>query len=297
MQLFQSSILKSINQDESVIATRWAEYQNYLAKREYIEDVKEEKYQEGFLHDIFELCLGYTLDTTNPKAFNLEREKKNETDGKKADGVISIDGKVVGVIELKAQDTQNLDKVEPQAFGYLVSHSFARFVVISNFDELRFYIDKKTAYQKFYLFSLDYEAFKKLHLILSFESIKAHIPLTLKEKSANFEQDISKKLYSDYSTFRTNIFENLIANNQDQDKSLLLRLTQKLCDRVIFILFAEDRGLLTPNTINEIRTRHQNDGFGDRSMYDYYKLYFDAINAGNERLGIPKYNGGLFCQR
>ena len=51
--------------------------------------------------DIFENCLGYTLDMTNPKSFNLEREKKNETDGKKADGVIYVDNKVVGVIELK----------------------------------------------------------------------------------------------------------------------------------------------------------------------------------------------------
>ncbi len=45
--------------------------------------------------------------------------------------------------------------------------------------------------------------------------------------------------------------------------------------RGFVVLCLEDRGLLTPNTINEIRTRHQNDGFGDRSMYDYYKLYFD----------------------
>ncbi len=213
MQLFQNSILKSINQDEALVAMRWAEYQKYLTKIEYIEDVKEEKYQDGFLHDIFERCLGYTLDSTNPKEYNLEREKKNETDGKKADAVISIDDKVVAVIELKAQDTQNLNKVEDQAFGYLVSHSHARFVIISNFDELRFYIDKKTAYEKFNLFSLDYEAFKKLHLILSFESIKADIPLTLKEKTANFEQEISKKLYS---PFRTYIFENLIFKNSDK---------------------------------------------------------------------------------
>ena len=30
-------------------------------------------------------------------------------------------------------------------------------------------------------------------------------------------------------------------------------------------------------------------------MYDYYKLYFDAINKGNKKLKIPKYNGGLFA--
>ena len=293
--MFQKSVLKNTSQNESVVALRWAEYRKYLAKIDFIKSVKEEKYQDGFLKDIFENCLGYTLESTNPNDFNLEREKKNETDGKKADGVIYVNNEVIGIIELKAQDTKNLDKIEAQAFNYHNSHSNSKYIIISNFDELRFYIDKKTAYEKFSLFNLNYEDFKKLHLLLSHESIKADLPLKLKEKTANFEQEISKNLYKDFSLFRTHLFENLVKNN-DLDKSLLLRLTQKLCDRVIFILFAEDRGLLTANTIKEIRERHQSDGFDDRSMYDYYKLYFDAINKGNEKLNIPKYNGGLFAE-
>lgn len=293
--MFQKSVLNNTSQNESVVALRWAEYQKYLEKLDFIKEVKEEKYQDGFLKDIFENCLGYTLDSTKPNDFNLEREKKNETDGKKADGVIYIDNKVVGIIELKAQDTKNLDKIENQAFNYHNSHSNSKYIIISNFDELRFYIEKKTAYEKFSLFNLSYEDFKKLHLLLSYESIKNNTPLTLKDKSASFEKDISNKLYKDFSLFRTHLFENLVKNNE-LDKSLLLRLTQKLCDRIIFILFAEDRGLLTANTIKEIRERYQNDGFGDRSMYDYYKLYFDAINIGNEKLNIPKYNGGLFAK-
>ncbi|MDD3476765.1 MAG: N-6 DNA methylase [Sulfurimonas sp.] len=294
MSIFQKSVLKSFKQDESKIAIRWAEFQKYLSKIDFIKTVKEEKYQDGFLKDIFENCLGYTLDSTNPNEFNLEREKKNETDAKKADGVIHVDNQIVGVIELKAQDTKNLDKIETQAFNYHASHSNSKYIIISNFDELRFYIDKKTAYEKFSLFNLDYDGFKKLHLLLSYESIKSDLPLKLKEKSASFEQNISKELYRDFSLFRTHLFENIVKNN-GLDKALLLRLTQKLCDRIIFILFAEDRGLLTPNTIKEIRERHNSDGFGDRSMYDYYKLYFNAINQGNEKLNIPKYNGGLFA--
>lgn len=294
--MFQKSVLNSIKQDESLVALRWAEYQKFLTKVEYIKTVKEEKYQDGFLKDIFESCLGYTLDMTDPSNFNLEREKKNETDGKKADGVIYVDKKIVGVIELKAQDTKNLDKIEAQAFNYHNSHSNSKYVIISNFDELRFYIDKKTAYEKFSLFNLDYEEFKKLHLLISFESIKTDIPLKLKEKTSNFEQNISKELYKDFSVFRNSLFENIVNKNPDIEKSTLLRLTQKLCDRIIFILFAEDRGLLTSNTISEIRQKHSQDGFGDRSMYDYYKLYFNAINEGNERLNIPKYNGGLFSK-
>jgi type I restriction-modification system DNA methylase subunit len=294
--MFQKSVINSIKQDESLVALCWAKFQEFLAKVDYIKTVKEEKYQDGFLKDVFENCLGYTLDMTNPSNYNLEREKKNETDSKKADGVIYVDNKVIGVIELKAQDTKNLDKIETQAFNYHASHSNSKYIIISNFDELRFYVDKKTAYEKFSLFNLDYEEFKKLHLLISYESIKEDIPLKLKEKTANFEQNISKELYKDFSVFRNNLFENIVNKNPDIEKSLLLRLTQKLCDRIIFILFAEDRGLLTPNTINEIRLKHSQDGFGDRDLYDYYKLYFNAINEGNERLNIPKYNGGLFSK-
>lgn len=295
MSLFQNSILKNYKQDEALVASRWAAFQEYLAKVDFVRDVKEEKYQEGFLKDVFEAALGYTLDSTNPAAFNLEREKKNETDAKKADAAIYVDGKVLGVVELKAQDTKNLDKASDQAFGYLVSNSDAHYVVVSNFDELRFYIDKKTAYEKFFLFSLDYETFKRLHLLLSFESIKENLPLTLKAKSSSFEQEISKQLYKDFSAFRTQLFQNILKNNA-KDKANLLRLTQKLCDRIIFILFAEDRSLLRHNTIKEIREEFSNQKFTSYALYDIYKFYFDAINAGNEKLGIPKYNGGLFAK-
>lgn len=293
MSLFQNSVLASYKQDEALIASRWAAYQNFLAKTKAIREFKEEEYQEGFLKDVFESCLGYTLKTTDPANFTLERETKNETDSKKADGAIYVSGKVTGVIELKAQNTQNLDKATDQAFGYLTKNSHAKYVIVSNFDELRFYVEKATDYEKFHLFSLDYEGFKKLHLILSYENIAKELPHAMKQKSHNFEQEISKQLYKDFSAFRTHLFENILKNN-DLDHTTLLRLTQKLCDRIIFILFAEDRGLLNPNTIKEIRSRHADDIMGN-PMYGYYKIYFDAINKGNEKLAIPKYNGGLFA--
>lgn len=298
MSIFQSSVIKNFKQDESLVALRWASFQKYKAKIEAIKDFKEEEYQDGFLKDIFEECLGYTLKTTNPSSYNLEREKKNETDSKKADGVIYLNNEVVAIIELKDLKTKNLDKVQQQAFWYLTQHTKAKYVIISNFDELRFYFDKSTSYEKFSLFELTYEEFSKLHLLLSFENIKEETALKIREKTNNFEQDISKKLYKDFSEFRTFLFENLVKNNlnEELDKTTLLRLTQKLCDRIIFILFAEDRGLLRTNTIKEIREEFINQKFTDYSLYDIYKFYFDAINQGNTKLDIPKYNGGLFTE-
>ncbi|MDX4050417.1 N-6 DNA methylase [Aliarcobacter skirrowii] len=295
MSIFQNSVLKTFKQDEKLVALRWAAFQNYKAKVEAIKDFKEEEYQDGFLKDIFESCLGYTLKTTNPSSFNLEREKKNETDSKKADGVIYLNSEIIAIIELKDTKTKNLDRVQQQAFWYLTQHTKAKYVIISNFDELRFYFDKSTAYESFSLFNLSYDEFCKLHLLLSFENIKDETALKIKEKSNSFEQDISKKLYKDFSHFRTLLFENIVKNNPTIDKQTLLRLTQKLCDRIIFILFAEDRDLLRANMIKEIREEFINQKFTNYSLYDIYKFYFEAINKGNDKLQIPQYNGGLFA--
>ena len=302
MPIFNTKFLLTQDQDEEKLKKRYANLQMYQSKASEIKCFKEEKFQTQFLKDIFENCLGYTLDTTNPTNFNLEREKKNETDGKKADGAILINGEVRCVIELKDQTTQHLDKTPSnrelspvdQAFRYFISHENAKYVVVSNFNELRFYIGNKTTFEKFDLFTANFDEFKRLHLLLSFESISTDLPLKLKEKFATHEREISNKFYKDFSTFRLALFDNICKNNASIDKNRLLSLTQKLCDRFVFILFAEDRGLLRLRTIAEIKEKFQNQAT-ELSFYDFYKIYFKAIDEGSERLDIKRYNGGLFA--
>ena len=295
--MFQPKIIKTFIQklDTKALATAYENLKLYQAKSEAIKTFKEEVYQDGFLKEIFENCLGYTLDTTDPANFNLKREMKNETDAKKADAVIIKDNAVIGVIELKDTTTKELKSIESQAFNYHNSHSNSRYIITSNFEKLRFYIDKKVEFREFGLFSMSFDEFKELYLLLSFDSISKDIPLVLKERSTNFDNEISKNLYKDYSNFRLNLFDNLVKNNEQIPKERLLNHTSKLCDRIIFILFAEDRGLLKPNTINEIKKRHEQDIF-NVSLYGYYKIYFEAINLGNDKLEIPAYNGGLFAK-
>lgn len=302
MPIFNPKFLLTQDQDEEKLKKRYANLQMYQAKASDIKSFKEEKFQTQFLKDIFENCLGYTLDTTNPTNFNLEREKKNETDGKKADGAILINGEVRCVIELKDQTTQHLDKTPSnrelspvdQAFRYFISHENAKYVVVSNFNELRFYIGNKTTFEKFDLFTASFDEFKRLHLLLSFESVSTDLPLKLKEKFAIHEREISNKFYKDFSAFRLTLFKNICKNNTSIDKNRLLSLTQKLCDRFVFILFAEDRGLLRLRTIAEIKDKFQNQ-VTELSFYDFYKIYFKAIDEGSERLDIKRYNGGLFA--
>ena len=305
MSLFKdrSLVIKQIMLDEGIVLKRYNALKIYQTKKNFIKHVKEEKFQETFLKDIFIDCLGYTLDTENPNNFNLTREEKTKVDGKKADGCIIANNKVVGVIELKGQNTKDLDKrgsrdfspVE-QAFSYLSSfdNKFAKYVIVSNFDEIRFYIKDRLNFESFNLLELDFENFKFLHALISFESIKEDLPFLLKERSNSQEISISKKFYDDYSNFRIELFENICKNNNAFAKQEALKFTQKICDRLIFILFAEDCGLLAKDTINRIIDGFSNDIL-NHSLYDYYKVYFKSINSSNEKLKIPAYNGGLFA--
>ncbi len=65
----------------------------------------------------------------------------------------------------------------------------------------------------------------------------------------------------------------------------------------MFILFAEDRGLIPANSIDTIIKQYENSKGGwdeSKPLYYYYKKYFEFIDIGNPRVNIPKYNGNLF---
>ena len=64
---------------------------------------------------------------------------------------------------------------------------------------------------------------------------------SLKEK--NELKELKEYLRGELSTTTDN-FENIVNNNPGQDKLLLFHKSQKLLDRILFVLFAEDRGLL-----------------------------------------------------
>jgi hypothetical protein len=91
-----------------------------------------------------------------------------------------------------------------------------------------------------------------MYLCLSTNSIENDIPLKLKSESISQEDLITKKLYKDYSLFKRELYQNLIALNQGYDKLLLFKKSQKLLDRFLFLFFAEDKFLLPPNSVRLI---------------------------------------------
>jgi type I restriction-modification system DNA methylase subunit len=299
MPLFQQSVLrKYISElDKNALSVAWKTFQSHfhnLVMQAHIRQLKEEQYQEGFLRDLFVEVLGYTL---NPQpGFNLTTEYKNEKDSKKADGAILKAGAVRAVVELKGTDTTDLSRIEGQAFGYLHNQKGCTYVITANFEKLRFYIQDATDYMEFNLFALGKDEFDMLYLCLQADSLLADIPLQVKQQSVTQEDTITKKLYADYSTFKQALYQDLVSKNPHYDKIELFKKSQKLLDRFLFILFAEDRLLLPPNFIVKIveENKHVQKLRLQQSLYERFKIYFTDLLNGNREEDIFAYNGGLF---
>lgn len=303
---FQNTIIKKYTAllNEEQLHAAWQQYKSYFlnpAIQDNIRASKEEQFQEGFLRELFVKVFGYTLNPTPD--YNLITEQKNETDAKKADGAILKDGKVIGVIELKDHKTTDLSHVERQAFGYKSQHRDTRYVVISNFEKLRFYIDNAVEHIEWNLFTLSEADFKQLYFCLSWGTLSQDLPLRAKTESVSSEDQITQQLYKDYSAFKREIFADIVAHNTDENTPkeqilLLFKKTQKLLDRLLFIFFAEDCGLLPPNSmimiLNDWQRLKEMDEY--RPLYSRIKKYFGYLDTGfqGKKYEIFAYNGGLF---
>ncbi|MDX1774875.1 Eco57I restriction-modification methylase domain-containing protein [Oceanihabitans sediminis] len=335
MSLYQVSVLKNHLklQDETIVQQAYQKYTSYFLNptiQENIRNSKEEEYQGIFLTELFVKVLGYTL---KPNAdFNLVAEYKNQKNARKADGAILHNDKAIGVIELKGTNTKDLESIRKQAFDYKANHKGCVYVITSNFEKLRFYINDATEFVEFNLFELTPEQFELLYLCLHKDNIINHVPLKIKEASIVKEEEITKQFYKDYSIFKRELFRDLVKRNverikvdatlrnlatpSDEDyseehnsdlikleknvKLTLFKKSQKLIDRFLFVFFAEDRGLLPPNSTQQILDKWKSDmDFGDeRPLYDLFKQYFYFLDQGrpasSNRAEIYAYNGGLF---
>ena len=301
MPLFQSTVVSKYlkAQDQDSINLKWKQFKKHFHNpsiQENIRNSNEEQYQGEFLIDLFVNILGYTKNPTPD--FNLTTEYKNVKDGKKADGAIIIGDEVKAVIELKGTETTDLNKVETQAFGYKNNQPNCRYVVTSNFEKLRFYVDNAIEFIDFHLFELTEDDFALLYLCLAYENITKDLPSKIKNESLSQEDAITKQLYKDYSIFKKELHQNLVTLNPKFDSLTLFKKSQKLLDRFLFLFFAEDRLLLPPNSVRLVLSDFKDlmDKDVDTTLYKRFQKYFGYLNTGfkGKRYDVFAYNGGLF---
>jgi len=299
--MFQNSIVKKYisSQSKDLLIAKWGLFREFFhdkGNQNRIRKLKEEQFQEGFLKELFVKIFGYII--TPNENYNLVTELKNVKDSRKVDGALVFNTTVKCVIELKGTNTTDLGKVEVQAFSYKTNQPNCVYVITSNFEKLRFYIEDATEFIEFNLFELTQDEFNLMYLCLSSNSIENDLPLKLKSESISQEDLITKKLYKDYSLFKRELYQNLIVLNQGYDKLLLFKKSQKLLDRFLFLFFAEDKFLLPPNSVRLILDDWEDliEKDVEVPLYNRFKKYFGYLNTGfkGKRYDVFPYNGGLF---
>lgn len=210
---------------------------------------------------------------------------------------------VLAPFELKGAKTTNLDAIMSgrhktpvqQAFEYARDIKGAKWVLLSNYVELRLYAISETSlvYEKFLFEDLLHpNEYAKFQLLLNQDNLLQGKAEQLLKESESADKDISDALYDDYKLLRENMLSHLIKDNPDYSPKQLIAPAQKLLDRILFISFAEDKRLIPDTTIK--KAFEHNDPYNPRPIYQNFIGLFNSVDKGNAALDIPAYNGGLF---
>ncbi|MBM1222956.1 N-6 DNA methylase [Ponticoccus sp. SC6-69] len=306
MNLFNRKTLKRHIKADPIPSDRLAALEAWteLISSGRIEHLKETALHGQFASKIVEGVLGYH-GPAGGADYNVSTEQ-NILRGSVDLALGRFGGKtpdIVAPFELKGADTRDLDAIMPgrnkspvqQAWEYAMNARGVKWVLVSNMIELRFYGfgEGTSAYEEFRLDQLtDPEEYARFMLLLSAENLLSGRTADLLKESRREDKDITDSLYQDYKDLRLK----LLSAVQEADAAIApldaIALAQKILDRVLFIAFAEDTGLLPDNTLENAFIAR--DPYNPRPVWDNFKGLFRAIDEGNSELKIPRYNGGLF---
>jgi hypothetical protein len=287
--------------------------------------VKEVSLHGEFLRDIFQEILGYrSLIAGSGKTWELHAEATIADGGGSADGALGffsatetqkgkvrLQGQLVAPIELKGAKA-DLDRQKAgespvdQGWRYANHTAGCRWIIVSNYRETRVYhTSKSTAYyETFFLEDLkELEAFKRFYFLLcrsNFLPVKAgtehgsRIDQLLKESESR-QEEVTDELYAEYKSIRELLVNDFIRTQQTapNQELVLIERAQKLLDRILFIAFCEDRGLLPKDTLKNAHDAKS--PYTSETIWDIYKRLFHWVDKGNEHPPIAGYNGGLFA--
>ena len=211
---------------------------------------------------------------------------------------------ILAPFELKGAKTQDLDAIMPgrnkspvqQAWEYAMDAKGAQWVLVSNYRVIRLYAVGygRKDYELFNIEELlDPGQYARFILLLSAQNLLGGLSLELLKESESKEKEITKDFYKDYKDIRLRMINMLIKDNSEIDKDRIVECSQKILDRILFVAFSEDRGLLPKKTI---KSCYDDRGkWNPQPAWSNFKALFNVIDRGNSDLKIPGYNGGLFA--
>lgn len=288
---------------------RWA---GFFAKSEGLA-YKETELLPDWLTDVFQDVLGYTGPSTLAAAerHTIKREKLVEVGGKFADAVLGDFGADAFRPVVAVEGKGPLDPLDrphagrkvsavDQAYGYAINLP-CDWILVTSLRELRLYHKgaNQRTYERWLITDLanDDHEFKRLVFVLGAERVvpavgRCHL-YDLLDASERAGEALTQGYYADYARVRRDVLAGLTGANAGVPPTEVLAATQRLLDRVLFIAFAEDRGLLPRDSL--AAAFEHRDPYNPRPIWENFRGLFHAIDQGSTSLGIPRYNGGLFA--
>ena len=296
-------------------------------QRGTLDEIKEVSLHGQFLNDVFQQILGYrSVIEGDGEAWEIQSEQTISDGGGSADGAlgfftttedkkgkVKLQGRVIAPIELKGAKndldrpaSRSKESAVDQGWRYANYTPDCKWVIVSNYRELRLYQTSKTPayYEQFFLKDFaDMETFKRFYFLLCRQNFlptadKPQSPSKidiLLAQSNEAEEEITKQLYQEYKQIRLDLarhFRTTGSADIPNRDAVLIEKAQKTLDRLLFVAFCEDRGLLPKRTISH--AHDHKDPYNPRPIWDNYKSVFRWVDQGNDDPPIPGYNGGLF---
>jgi len=275
-----------------------------------------------FLRDIFCEVLGYSSAVgSDSNEWELTVKGKTDVDGTIPDATLGYfavnkPNDVRIIIELKGANI-NLDKPQnrkgfkgspvEQGFSYFPKYSDkCNWLIMSNFEEIRLYHRNMgiRKYESFLLADLlEEDNLKKFFFLLTQNQLyllheNSPVDTLFAERRAK-EKTITEEFYYQYSAFREELFFGLRRSNANYPNAELIRCTQKIIDRILFMCFVRDTLQIgdilgrTMLAVNELFYEQED------KLWQNIQRTFHSFNKGftvrKGSLSIPSFNGGLFA--
>jgi hypothetical protein len=295
----------------AAVLSKWADaaYDGHLVHKETELDAE-------FMQVVFGNALNYKSISESPNDYHREKNPTIAGAGI-ADATLGlfVSGQPPNptvVVELKGADTDlDHDKFSgrtpvQQCWDYLNNLPDTSWGIVSNYVTIRLYHKAATqrAYEEFTVADFRdpsrvrqfYYIFEKTGLVGNkvANALGPTRATLLLRKTQNQQKEVGDKLYKYYADSRQQLIGELI-DRKGFTQDAAIRVAQKLLDRIIFMAFCEDRGLLPDKLIESTWKNVAPLARATNPRWQNFLDAFHAIDKGHPSLDLTTgYNGGLF---
>jgi hypothetical protein len=286
--LISSMVLERFidNYSENEYQSAWEKLQTFLTENKDNPDLyRESAFDAEWLNEVFCDILGYPKKLKSREYWTTNGAGKKE---ERVDGVFyHQDGKHVRiVVELKALDTPDLfkkdGKLSPitQGAKYLFQTPSSELAVVSNFNNIVVFDRKEEFRQSWAFFTMSFEEFKELYLVLSYNSVYGNLTKLMIDQSEKSEKDVDDDFYALAASIHRSLHNKMTSSSASD-----------LFNKFLALAILEDSGKLPTQLINTVYNRKTDFDQSLKSHWAVFITFFQTMKnnkSSREYLNISE---------